>query len=64
MTNKSYNFQKLTPIRDADLSIYKNALDFVFENSDIKNVAVSGAYSAGKRSFLCKEQMAVLYSNY
>lgn len=52
MTNKSYNFQKLTPIRDADLSIYKNALDFVFENSDIKNVAISGAYSAGKSSIV------------
>lgn len=47
-----YNFQKLTPIHDAKLGIYENALDFVFKNDDIKNVAVSGAYSAGKSSVL------------
>lgn len=50
MSEENYNFQKLTPINDADLSIYKNALDFVFDNPDIKNVGVSGAYSAGKSS--------------
>ncbi|MDF2503036.1 hypothetical protein [Clostridium sp.] len=50
MSEESYNFQKLTPINDAELSIYKNALDFIFENSDIKNVGISGAYSAGKSS--------------
>ncbi|MEG0835791.1 MAG: hypothetical protein RR413_10145 [Christensenellaceae bacterium] len=52
VAEETYNFQKLTPISDADLSIYKNALDFVFENSDIKNVGVSGAYSAGKSSVI------------
>lgn len=43
-----YNFQKLTPVNDVELSIYINALDFVFDNQDIKNVGISGAYSAGK----------------
>lgn len=47
-----YNFQKLTPVNDVELSIYKNALDFVFENPAIKNVGISGAYSAGKSSVI------------
>ena len=50
MASEKYKFQKLTPVHDAKLSIYKDALDFVFENPDIKNVAISGAYSAGKSS--------------
>lgn len=52
MSKESYNFQKLTPINDAELSIYKNALDFVFDSPDVKNVGVSGAYSAGKSSVI------------
>lgn len=50
MASKKHKFQKLTPVHDAELSIYKDALDFVFENPDIQNVAISGAYSAGKSS--------------
>lgn len=50
MSEENYNFQKLTPINNAELSIYKNALDFVFDNPDLKNIGVSGAYSAGKSS--------------
>ena len=50
MASEKYKFQKLTPVHDTKLSIYKDALDFVFENPDIKNVAISGAYSAGKSS--------------
>jgi hypothetical protein len=45
-------FQKLTPVKEADLTIYQDALDYVFKNNDIKNVAISGAYSAGKSSVL------------
>jgi hypothetical protein len=48
----AYKFQKLTPIQDVDLSIYKEALDFVFANEDIKNIGVSGAYCAGKSSVI------------
>lgn len=51
MGNK-YNFQKLTPVSDANISVYEDAFDFAFENADVKNVAVSGAYSAGKSSIL------------
>lgn len=50
-TNLSaYNFQKLTPIKNADLSIYEAALDFVFQEDDLKNIAITGPYSAGKSS--------------
>ena len=46
------HFEKLTPVKDVDLRIYNDALNFVFENNDIRNVAVSGAYSAGKSSVI------------
>lgn len=49
---KKYLFEKLTPIDNADLYVYEDALNFVFDNSDVRNVAVSGAYSAGKSSVL------------
>lgn len=52
MSEKNYNFQKLTPINNAELKIYDDALNFVFDNDDIKNVALSGPYSAGKSSVL------------
>ncbi|MCL2811499.1 MAG: hypothetical protein FWD25_06365, partial [Clostridia bacterium] len=52
MSENKPRFQKLTPIRDADIGIYSDALDCVFADGDLRNVAVSGAYSAGKSSIL------------
>ncbi|MFV1476467.1 hypothetical protein [Serratia marcescens] len=52
MSNDSYKFQKLTPISDVELGVYKNAIDFVFANDDLKNIAISGQYSAGKSSLV------------
>ncbi|MEA5016955.1 MAG: hypothetical protein VB099_20600, partial [Candidatus Limiplasma sp.] len=52
MPERKPKFQKLTPIRDAEIGIYSEALDFVFENNDLRNIAISGAYSAGKSSVL------------
>ena len=52
MSEKNYNFQKLTPTKNAELKIYDDALNFVFDNDDIKNVAITGAYSAGKSSMI------------
>ena len=51
MGNK-FKFQKLTPIDNADIEVYKEALDFIFDNEDIKNIAISGPYGAGKSSIL------------
>lgn len=52
MDKNIYKFQKLTPVRDVDLNIYEDAINFIFNNDDVKNVAISGAYGAGKSSVL------------
>lgn len=52
MEYNKYNFQKLTPINQVDLNIYNEALDYVFKNDDVRNVGISGAYSAGKSSVI------------
>ena len=55
MTNMAegiHHFERLTPIDNMNLDVYEEAIDYVFDNSDIKNVAISGAYSAGKSSVL------------
>lgn len=52
MNNENFNFQKLTPVKDIDLGIYEKAINFVFEDSDIKNVAITGQYGAGKSSLI------------
>lgn len=52
MGDNKFNFQKLTPINAANIEIYQDAIDFVFNNNDLKNIALSGAYSAGKSSVL------------
>ncbi|MDR1397165.1 MAG: hypothetical protein LBJ14_05485 [Desulfarculales bacterium] len=52
MKDTEYNFYALTPIDDADIGVYESALDFVFAHENVRNVAVSGAYGAGKSSVL------------
>lgn len=52
MGENHYKFERLTPTNDVDLEVYKEAINYIFKNSDIKNVAISGTYSAGKSSIL------------
>lgn len=52
MAESKYKFEKLTPNDNINLDVYEDAINYIFDNSDIKNVAVSGAYSAGKSSVL------------
>lgn len=52
MAERTHHFERLTPIGNMDLDVYEEAIDYAFDNSDIKNVAISGAYSAGKSSVL------------
>lgn len=52
MRENKYKFQKLTPINNVDLKIYEEAINYIFNNVDIRNVAISGAYGAGKSSVL------------
>lgn len=49
-----YAFQKLTPIANADLTTYEDALGFIFDdkNKDVQNVAVTGIYGSGKSSII------------
>lgn len=52
MGDKKYKFQKLTPVGDIDLGIYEDAINFAFDNDDLKNIAISGQYGAGKSSLI------------
>ncbi|WP_346355639.1 hypothetical protein [Azotosporobacter soli] len=52
MRSNRHHFQKLTPVGDVKLEIYNEALDFVFADGDVKNIAISGPYSSGKSSVL------------
>lgn len=45
-------FQKLTPTDTVKMEVYEDAFKYIFGNSDIKNVAIAGPYSAGKSSLL------------
>lgn len=51
-SEKRFYFEKLAPIDTADIDVYEEAIEFVFENNDIRNVAISGAYGSGKSSLL------------
>lgn len=52
MEKKEYKFQKLTPINDIKLGVYKDAIDFIFANEDINNIAITGSYGSGKSSVI------------
>ena len=41
MAESKYKFERLTPTDDVDLAVYEKAIDYVFQNPDIKNVAIS-----------------------
>lgn len=49
---KNIIFQKLTPTDTVKMEVYEEAFKYIFENADIKNVAIAGPYSAGKSSLL------------
>ena len=52
MDANKYKFQKLTPVNNVDMTLYDDALNYIFDNADVRNVAISGAYGAGKSSVL------------
>lgn len=51
-TKKVCQFEKLTPKTDIDISVYEQALDFIFDNNDIKNVGLTGSYGSGKSTVI------------
>lgn len=49
MDKEKNNFNALTPeVLTENKQIYTEALDYAFGNSDIKNIAITGIYGAGK----------------
>lgn len=50
--DKPFEFYKLTPTDDVEMDIYGNAMKYIFDNKDIRNIAISGAYGAGKSSMI------------
>lgn len=48
--DNQYEFYKLTPTDDVEMGIYDRAMEYVFANEDIRNIAISGVYGAGKSS--------------
>ncbi|BAL82801.1 hypothetical protein SELR_10930 [Selenomonas ruminantium subsp. lactilytica TAM6421] len=48
----TYEYQKLTPTTNADIKGYEEALDYIFREDELKNIAISGSYGAGKSSAL------------
>ena len=49
MENKGTKFNSLTPdILEENKPVYTDALDYAFSNEDIRNIAVTGVYGAGK----------------
>lgn len=57
-TPEVFHFEKLAPINNANIDIYEDAINFVFENPDLKNIAISGAYGSGKSSLLASYKAA------
>lgn len=47
-------FEKLTPtiLKASEIQTYTDALDFVFRNDDIINIALTGSYGAGKSTII------------
>lgn len=52
MNTTKYKFHKLTPVKDTELKIYADSLDYVFDDDDLKNIAITGPYSSGKSSMI------------
>ena len=60
MAENKYKFERLTPTDNVDLEVYEEAIDYVFDNPDVRNVAISGAYSAGKSSILASYKKSIV----
>ena len=47
------NFQFLTPSKNAEkVEVYMDSLNEALLHEDVKNIAISGSYGAGKSSFI------------
>lgn len=51
-TDLEFKYLKLTPVEDANIKPYKDALDQIFDDDDLRNIAITAPYGAGKTSVL------------
>ncbi len=47
-----YKFHRMTPSDDVEMGIYEDAMGYIFSKDDIRNIAITGAYGAGKSSMI------------
>lgn len=40
MPESKYHFERSTPTDSIDLNVYEEAIDYVFDNPDVRNVAI------------------------
>ena len=52
MAKTFFKFNKLIPHQNINLSGYEEAIKSVFDNPDLKNIAISEAYDSRKNSLL------------
>ena len=52
MSKYNIEFKKLTPRDNIDMGAMEEALDYVFKEDDINNIAIAGAYGSGKSSLI------------
>lgn len=50
--DNQYKFHKMTPSDDIDMGIYKEAMEYIFSKDEIRNIAITGTYGAGKSSMI------------
>lgn len=52
MVSNEYDFKALTPNDEVDIKVYEEAINFVYDNDDLRNIAIAGQYGSGKSSVL------------
>ncbi|MGO1370073.1 MAG: YobI family P-loop NTPase [Senegalia sp. (in: firmicutes)] len=50
MTNRTINYQKLTPTIAENINYYEEFLDYAYSEKELLNIALTGRYGAGKSS--------------
>lgn len=50
--NQKIKFYNLKPVKDINIEIYEEVLDYCLNEKEVKNVAITGIYGAGKSSLL------------
>lgn len=49
---QKFVFESLAPSNDIQLGVYEDVIDHVFDDSSLRNIAISGSFGSGKSSIL------------